>query len=205
MSIFALLLSVAAAGEPAPAAPYTLSNTTPWGVLTIGIAAEGALTNPAVAAGVQGVDDALAACFPDATTVPPMSVRYGVNAGGRPGAIDATPTPAAPAVEVCVERALGAVGYAGAAAETRVALTLKAGEKLELRGLIGMKGTQLGSVVVKSTTVGDATLDACVVRAAEGWTFPVVPGGGIVIATYPFRFGPPSSTVTPPAPAPPSP
>ena len=106
MSILALLLSVAAAGEPPLAAPYTLSNTTPWGVLTIGIAPEGALANHAVAAGVQGVTDDLAACFPDVTTVPPVSVRYVVNAGGRPGAIDATPTPAAPAVEACVEQAL---------------------------------------------------------------------------------------------------
>jgi TonB family protein len=52
---------------------------------------------------------------------------------------------------------------------------------------IGADGRVLVAVVAESS-VGDATLDACVVEAVKGWVFPEPRGGGNVVVTYPFVF-----------------
>lgn len=52
---------------------------------------------------------------------------------------------------------------------------------------IGADGRVLVAVVAESS-VGDATLEACVVEAVKGWVFPEPHGGGKVVVTYPFVF-----------------
>lgn len=43
---------------------------------------------------------------------------------------------------------------------------------------------------VESSTLGAASAENCIAQAVRLWTFPKPRGGGIVIVTYPFLFGP---------------
>lgn len=44
--------------------------------------------------------------------------------------------------------------------------------------------------MVKSTTLGEPTMEACVATAIQASTYPAPKGGGIVIVSYPFTFSP---------------
>jgi Ca-activated chloride channel family protein len=50
-----------------------------------------------------------------------------------------------------------------------------------------------GSVIsakIKSTTLGNSTVETCIVKALRSWKFPAPEGGGVVKVTYPFEFKP---------------
>jgi len=54
---------------------------------------------------------------------------------------------------------------------------------------IGRAGDVIASTL-QSSTMGAPRVEDCVVKAVRGWQFPKPPGGGIVIASYPFAFVP---------------
>jgi len=54
--------------------------------------------------------------------------------------------------------------------------------------VIGRDGT-VSNATAQSSTLGDATVDSCVVRAFSSFTFPA-PENGIVTVTYPITFAP---------------
>jgi TonB family protein len=59
--------------------------------------------------------------------------------------------------------------------------------KIVVSFVIGPDG-RVRSADVKSSTVGDATMERCVVEAIERASFPKPVGGGVVAVTYPFVF-----------------
>ena len=59
--------------------------------------------------------------------------------------------------------------------------------KVVLRWIITMDGSVRGAKV-KSSSLGNADAESCMVRALESWKFPK-PEGGIVQVDYPFLFG----------------
>jgi outer membrane biosynthesis protein TonB len=59
--------------------------------------------------------------------------------------------------------------------------------KVLLSWVIGMDGSVKGAKV-KSSSLGNADAESCMVRALESWVFPK-PEGGVVQVDYPFIFG----------------
>jgi hypothetical protein len=93
-------------------------------------------------------------------------------------------------VRFCYERALAKnAGLAG---------------RVELQLTIADSGAVVASTV-QSTTLGNADpngeVERCVADAARRWTFPRVPGGGVLTVHYPFVFQP-SEPPPPPRPSP---
>lgn len=58
--------------------------------------------------------------------------------------------------------------------------------------IVHPKGGPIGSAYVLATTLDDAALEGCLVAVVKSWVFPPSPNGGVVFATYPFRFPLPS-------------
>lgn len=54
---------------------------------------------------------------------------------------------------------------------------------------IGPAGDVIASVL-QSSTMGDPGVEDCIAKAVRRWQFPKPPGGGILIASYPFAFIP---------------
>jgi TonB family protein len=59
--------------------------------------------------------------------------------------------------------------------------------KVTLSWIITMDGSVL-KARVKTSSLGNADAESCMVRALEGWKFPK-PTGGVVQVDYPFLFG----------------
>jgi TonB family protein len=65
----------------------------------------------------------------------------------------------------------------------------------DLRGRVAVKFVispqgSVSSSVVASTTLHNARVENCIVKAVRRWVFPAPEGGGIVIVTYPFMLEP---------------
>jgi TonB family protein len=63
----------------------------------------------------------------------------------------------------------------------------------ELSGRVSVQFTIDGSGQViasalESSTIGNPSVETCVIQAVRRWEFPAPPGGGIVIVSYPFNF-----------------
>jgi TonB family protein len=54
---------------------------------------------------------------------------------------------------------------------------------------IAPNGVVLASAL-QSSTLGDATVESCIVTATRRWAFPQPQGGGLVTVQYPFQFAP---------------
>jgi len=63
------------------------------------------------------------------------------------------------------------------------------GGKVVARFVIGADGS-VSEVTLRSSTLGEPTVQACIQGRLAGMTFPAPPGGGIVIVSYPFVFSP---------------
>ena len=72
--------------------------------------------------------------------------------------------------------------------------------KITVKFVVAMDGT-VTSATTKSTTMHNAAVESCINGRFLKFQFPEPNGGGIVIVSYPFIFGPPPPTPqTPPAP-----
>ncbi len=79
-------------------------------------------------------------------------------------------------LQYCYEQALaGAPGLSG---------------RLAVRFTIAASG-EVTSAVVESRSLDSPGLERCALQAIRRWVFPQPAGGGVVVATYPFTFGPP--------------
>jgi len=54
---------------------------------------------------------------------------------------------------------------------------------------IAPTGRVLASAL-QSSSLGETTVDACIVAATRRWEFPRPAGGGIVVVSYPFQLSP---------------
>jgi hypothetical protein len=61
--------------------------------------------------------------------------------------------------------------------------------RVEVQFLIGEHG-KVDSSVVASSTLGDATVEACMAKAVKRWSFPRPQDGGTVAVAYPFLLDP---------------
>lgn len=61
--------------------------------------------------------------------------------------------------------------------------------KVTAKFVIGADG-QVSRSDIKSSTLGDAEVDACIARRILSFQFPEPRGGGVVIVSYPFLFSP---------------
>jgi TonB family protein len=63
------------------------------------------------------------------------------------------------------------------------------GGRVSIQFVISPTGAVQGSKVADST-LGNGTVEGCIAKAVQRWTFPSPEGGGVVIVTYPFVLQP---------------
>jgi TonB family protein len=75
------------------------------------------------------------------------------------------------------------------------------GGRIVVQFTVGASGTVIASTLL-SSTLSDASTDACIVAALKRWEFPAPPDGHLAIVRYPFEFFPRGDAPPPAASAP---
>lgn len=116
--------------------------------------------------------------------------------------IDANTTSTEPTVLGSLDKALVQQVINQNRGQTQYCYKSQLEQSPQLHGTVTMKFaiSASGSVAtssVESTTTNNKELESCLEARVRTWTFPKPTGGGVVIVTYPFEFGPDGHAETP--------
>jgi TonB family protein len=164
----------------------------------------GALTDPVVTAEVSGLAPRLGQRHLD-NVGPGGSARQttpaeGVDRGAPVRSPDVMPGSAhvrgsldKDVIRTIIRRHINEVKYCY---EQELAQAPRLAGRVDVEFTIDVDGHVTASALA-SSTMGNASVESCVVKAVRRWEFPPPVGGGIVIVKYPFSFSPSSSGASP--------